>query len=277
MMIDTHTHLNFEAFNDDWREVADRAVAAGIEKMIVVGTDYESSERAVWLANQHESLYASVGIHPHHARSLLAETDPEAAAVSLTARIEGLIQEPKVVAVGEMGLDLHYYKQSKRYTIDNGNQEEWERLIMIQRWLLIAQVQLAEKQALPMIIHSREAGDGVLSLIKEAVNSKVQAVFHCYEGSKKYAHQILESGYYLGFTGNVTYAQDRLEVAATVPMERLLVETDSPYLTPIPHRGLRNEPINVRVVASHLAKTHKVPESLVIEQTTENAKRLFQL
>lgn len=263
-MIDTHTHLNFEAFKDNWQEVADDAVRAGVEKMIVVGTDLESSKRAVEMAQEHEALYAAVGVHPHHARGIMKKIlrpsgvsrnarsaqDGTAALMSEAAEsneavvneIRELAGQPKVVAIGEIGLDKHVYQNSK-YKIQNSKQED-DFLDKLQEQLFVRQVELAVDLNKPLILHSREVGEEVLELISDvrdsiaSLQNDIQGVFHCYEGSKKYLKRILEAGFYVSFTGNITYSHDRAEVAKMVPLNRLLLETDSPLILPEPLRSV---------------------------------------
>lgn len=259
-MIDAHAHLNFKAFADDWLEAADRAVKAGVEKMVVVGTDLETSQRAQEMAQQHPALYAAVGIHPHHARELQ---------MSLV-QIEKLLQHPKVVAIGEVGLDRHLYKQTK---YGDMKETEIENLYKIQKEVFRQEIQMAQNYDKPLIIHSWEAKQDVLEMLPKGI----RGVFHCFEGSKKYLKKILEAGLYVSFTGNITFSADRLDVASLVPLDRLLLETDCPYMSPIPFRGERNEPKNVKLIAEAHAKSRGISVEEVDEVTTENAKRLFKL
>lgn len=310
MLIDTHCHLNFEVFRDNWRGVADEAVRTGVEKMIVVGTDLDSSKRAVELANGYEALYAAVGIHPHHAREFLISNNQLSNNVQLfNEELDKQIQylymlakDPKVVAIGEVGLDKHLYRNSKHQMTND--KQELDTLFRIQKELLVKQVELAISVDKPLIIHSREVGDEVLWIMTKfkAQNPKpVRGVFHCFEGSKRYAKQVLDAGFYISFTGNITYAHDRVEVARTIPLERLLLETDSPYMLPEPLRSdsnnrslseeepaadimpavekgnkrLVNAPANVKIVASYHARSRNIQLNKVIEQTSRNARALF--
>lgn len=287
MLIDTHCHLNFKAFTEDWREVADRAVAAGVTKMIVVGSDLENSRRAVELAKQHPAIWAAVGIHPHYARALAREIPITKHQKSnnfqslndqinkLIAEIAELAREARVVAIGEIGLDYHVPKQSKY------PEELWpitEELKERQRELFIAQLQVAVEVNKPVILHSREAKEEVLSTITNfqfSIFKQIGGVFHCFGGSKKYAKRIMEAGFYVGFDGDITYVPDRLAVSASVPLDRLLLETDSPYLTPVPLRGKRNEPAKVKLVAEAQANARGVTVEEVGRVTDENAEKLF--
>jgi TatD DNase family protein len=275
-MIDTHTHLNFEAFAGKQLEVVERAIAAGVKKMIVVGTDSQSSKEAVEVAKQHPALYASVGIHPHHAQEIFDLPDSEQRLAREINSLKELAGEPKVVAIGEVGLDFHIYTKTKYMAIDKA--EEKERLYRWQRQLLTAQVQLALELGKPLIIHSREAGAKVLEVITEAAAGQpIRGVFHCFEGSFKNLKRVLEAGFEVSFTGNITYVPDRSKVAAQVPLNNLLLETDSPYMTPVPKRGQVNEPVNVKYIAEHHAGVRNLPIDEIIERTSSNAERLFGL
>ncbi len=271
MFVDTHTHLNFKAFSDDWREVVDRAVAGGVEKMIVVGTDIESSKKAVQMAQENKALFASVGIHPHHAKGI---ENNEFRITDLGKKLKELTKHPRVVAIGEVGLDYHTYRNTK-YKTQNPKQE-WKELISMQKKLLSMQVQLARELNKPLIIHSRETKDEVLSFLLGFGKSK-KGVFHCFDGSQKYLKQVLDAGFYVSFTGNITYSEDRARVASLVPLERLFLETDSPFMTPEPHRNKRNEPLHAKLVAKHHASSRGVQLSKVREVTTNNAGVLFGL
>lgn len=271
-MIDTHCHLNFETFDKDWRETADRAIEAGVSKMIVVGTDLATSKRAVELAQLHPALYAAVGIHPHHTKALLSNAKLKTQISELITQIAELAKQPKVVAIGELGLDYHVFKQSK-YPDDL--LEITPELKELQRELFIAQVQLAIELNKPLIIHSREAKEEVLETLSGHFRGEIRGVFHCFGGSKKYTKRILDAGFYLGFDGDITYVPDRLGVATSVPLERLLLETDSPYLTPKPHRGQRNEPINIRLIAEAHARARGIRVEEIMRVTSENAEKLF--
>jgi TatD DNase family protein len=291
MMVDTHTHLNFKAFEDDWGEVVGRALAAGVETMIVVGTNLELSRRAVELGEQHPALFASVGIHPHHARQYITsgasldtsatlENDKDEILKSIQddiERVRELAKSERVVAIGEVGLDKHEYKNSK-YQMSNVK-NDFELLFELQKQLLTEQIELAVAVDKPLILHSREVGDEVLNEISKFKfqNSKLNGVFHCFEGSKKYVRKILDAGFYVSFTGNVTYSQGVGEVAAEVPLERLLLETDCPYMTPTPHRGKRNEPAHVELIARSHAKSRGMEFNDLVWQTRANARELFGL
>lgn len=275
MLIDTHTHLNFKAYSKDWREVVDRAVSDGISKMIVVGTDIESSERAVDLASAHPALYASIGVHPHHVKGL-KNNDQEIS--NLVDQLRSLIKKPKVVAIGEVGLDRHIYKYSK-YEIQNTKKDR-ERIKIFQKILLEEQIKLARDFDLPLILHSREVKEEVLDVVlitAEKINWKAKGVFHCFEGSNKYIKKILDAGFFVSFTGNITYSADRSLVALKVPLNKLLLETDAPFMSPHPFRKERNEPSRVKIIAEHHAVSRSLQLSEVEKVTAYNTKFLFEL
>lgn len=257
MWVDTHSHVNFKAFESDWKEVVERAVAAGVKKIMVVGADLDSSKRAVELAQEHPALYASVGVHPHHARDITI--------IKNIKIIEKLAKYPRVVAIGEIGLDYHLYRNSK-YQITN-DKLEWDKIKKIQKQLFEIQLEIAQELNKPVIIHSREAGEEVLQSIKVSKCKSVKGVFHCFGGSKKYLKKILAAGWYVGFTGQITYVPDRAMVAREVPLDRLLLETDCPYMAPF-REDRRSEPRDVTIIGQFLGEG-------VAQATTANAHELF--
>jgi TatD DNase family protein len=275
-MIDTHTHLNFKSFDKDWQTIVNQSIKAGVEKMIVVGTDIDSSQKAVNLTAGNPPLFASIGIHPHHVKQLKSKTDIP----PLIAKLKAIATQNKVIAIGEIGLDYHYYKNSKYH-----NTKITPHLIDLQKSLLKLQIELAIKQRLPLIIHSREAKEDVLNILKSYfINHKsISGVFHCFDGSIKYAKKIIDAGFYISFTGQITYSQDRNQAAATIPLDRLLLETDCPFMPPEPKRTksedktklLRSQPSDVKIIGSYHAKTRGISVTKVIAQTTKNAYKLF--
>jgi TatD DNase family protein len=280
-MIDTHCHLNFKVYQDDWKDVVNRARANDVEAMFVVGTTIETSKKALLMTKECNFLYATAGIHPHHAKQFLKDPDKMN---SVFDELTVISSDPKVVAVGEIGIDYHEYPASKAYEhvpLD-------EKLLFIQKELFIKQVELAVKLRKPVIVHSRKAKDEVLSLLlsmEERLGMKIHGVFHCFEGSKKYAKRILEAGFYISFTGNITYDRGRAEVSKTIPLDRLLLETDSPYMTPEPLRSergssdkvLRNEPSSVKIIGQYHAKLRGISSDEVFAATSENAQCLFSI
>lgn len=272
-MIDTHCHLNFKAFESNWNDVISRAQQAGVRAFIIVGTDYPTSLKAIEIAECTPGAYAAVGIHPHHAQSITTVSDLKAALV----QIEPLIQKPKVVAIGEVGLDYHHYQETKHKPLETN--AAWQNFKQIQLELFSCQILFAQKYDKPLIMHSREAGEDVLNQLShnQVPNNLLQGVFHCFDGSKKYAKKIIEAGFFISFTGNVTYVPDRMEVAIGVPMDRLLLETDSPYMSPYPLRNQVNEPANILNIAQAHARSRNTSVVEIIEKTTLNAVNLFKL
>lgn len=251
-LIDTHAHLNDSKFAGDIDEVVARAEAAGVERIIVCGYDLESSQSAVKLARRFDCIYATVGVHPHDAKHYSAEIEPV---------LTELAGYEKVLAIGEIGLDYHY---------DFSPRPE-------QRAAFEAQIELAWKLRMPIVVHSRESNDEALEVLRDHARNIIGCVFHCFSGDENFARQVLDMGFYIGVDGPVTYkASEKLRrVIEMCPMDRLLIETDCPYLTPIPHRGKRNEPAYVRYVAEEVARIKAVPIEELAEATTANARRLL--
>lgn len=252
MLFDTHVHLNAEQFEEDLTEVIARAKEAGVSNMLVVGFDRPTITRAMELIEEYEFLYAAVGWHPVDAIDM---TDAD------LDWIESLAAHPKVVAIGEMGLDYHWDKSPKD----------------IQMEVFRKQIRLAKKVELPIIIHNREATADILTILNEENAAEVGGIMHCFSGSAETAKVCLEMNFYISLGGPVTFknAKKPKEVAAEVPLERLLIETDCPYLAPHPFRGKRNEPAYVKLVAEQIAAIKQIPVEEVSRITTENAKKLF--
>ncbi len=251
-MFDSHAHLNDEQFQDDLADVLQRAKAAGVQGIINIGYDLESSRRAVQLAEQNEALYAVIGVHPHDAKTMEAE---------VRSQLEMLGQHPKVVAVGETGLD-YYYDHSPRETQKSVFKEHFD---------------LARQLNKPVVIHSRDAAADTFAIVEE--NSDVRCVLHCYSGSLEMAEKYLELGHVISFAGPITFknASRLRSVAAGVPMERTLIETDCPYLAPVPYRGQRNEPSYVPKVAEQLAELHGITVEEVHRTTAANTRHFFAI
>lgn len=277
-MIDTHTHLNFKAFAKDWKEVVDRSIQKGVTGIIVVGTDIESSQRAVEMAAESPTIYASVGIHPHHVKALLNDPNSTEAIALLCNEITKLAQHQKVVAIGEVGLDYHYYKYSK-YILTQST-EETATLLRLQQILLEQQIQIAHQLKKPLIMHSREAKQDLLKILltyQENNHCSLNGVFHCFDGSKKYAKKIIDTGFYISFTGNITYDNGRQDVSKTIPLEKILLETDAPYMTPKSSNLKRNNPTSVTIIAETHAQLRNLPISTISEQTIKNTHQLFNI
>ncbi len=255
MLIDTHTHLDDTRYDGDRDETIERAREAGVGAFLTIGCDLATSRSAVTLADRHADVYASVGVHPHEVKHIGDGWYDE---------LRRLARHEKVVAYGEIGLDYHYNHSSP--------QEQRQRFR--------EQVQLARELRRPVIIHTREAQQDTIAILKEEMASEVGGVFHCFSGDAWLAKDALDLGFYLSFSGILTFQNATMlrEIARQTPLDRVLIETDCPYLTPVPHRGKRNEPAFVSHVARQLAEIHSELSLEKIEQaTTDNARRLFRL
>ena len=254
MLIDTHCHLDFDRFDEDRNEVVSRMITAGVKRVIVPALDPDNWHAVLDLADQYDSVYAAVGVHPN---SCAGWTD------EWINTLEQKASHPKVVAIGEIGLD--YY---------------WNRAPQdVQRHAFALQLGLAAKLNLPVIVHNRESDRDVLSALAacELAGKDDPGVLHSFSGDRSIAREALAMGYCLGFTGPVTYknAVETRHVAAMVAEEKTLIETDAPFLAPQQHRGRRNEPAYVTLVAEKIAEVRQVSPELIAEQTTRNARRLF--
>lgn len=268
-LIDTHAHLQFKAYDSDRAEVIKRNLKE-LAAIINVGADLDSSENAVKLTEKYDQLYASVGIHPHHAEKYYQTRQ-------YLSKLEKLIDQPKVVAVGEIGLDLHEYKPLRVLRSDELQNSPPPNLEK-QRQVFHRQVSLALKFKNPIIFHCRDAYDGLYEEIKQ-YKGRVFGVVHCFMGSWQQAEKFLNLGLYISFTGNITYKGNDalLEIAKKVPEDKLLVETDAPYLSPEGRRGMRNEPLYVKMVAETFALLKGWGLPKVAEKTTQNAQQLFKI
>lgn len=253
-LIDTHCHLDFERFNEDREAVVERAVQAGVQRIIVPGLDLQNCTAVLKLTERFEHVHAAVGIHPNST----AKWDD-----GWIAELRDLAQHEKVIAIGEIGLD-NYWNKSPQTT---------------QHWALSAQLKLAAELNLPVIIHNREANEDIIRVLAESpLAGKDRAgVLHSFSGDWGTAYAALQMGFYIGFTGPLTFKKsDGLRrLAAKVPADRIVIETDAPFLTPKPYRGKRNEPAYVSYVAAMLAEIQNVETAVAAQQTTENAIRLF--
>jgi len=257
-LVDSHCHLDARRFDKDREAVIARAAENDVTRIVNPGVDLPSSRAAVELAQQHECIYAAVGVHPHDAKTLDANVLKE---------LERLAAFPKVVAIGEIGLD-YYRDLSPRDA---------------QRRAFEAQLELAAELGLPVIVHDRDAHDDVLAILRDwhsslhSPRSTLYGVAHSFSGDVALAERWLALGFLIGVSGPVTYQNaDRLrDVARAIPLERLLIETDAPYLTPEPHRGRRNEPAYVRLVAQAVAKAKRLNFEQVAAHTSANARALF--
>lgn len=256
MLIDTHCHLDFERFDEERDQVVERAAAAGVGRIIVPALDLDNAPAVLALAERYETVYAAVGVHPNSAAGWQE---------SWLAPLRRLARHEKVVAIGEIGLD--YYWQRTPHDVQHA--------------AFSAQLALAAELSLPVIVHNREAGADVIRLLLASplAGKAEPGVLHSFSAPPEIAAQALAAGYYLGFTGPLTFKKsDELRrIAAAAPRDRLLVETDAPFLAPHPHRGQRNEPAYVALVAAELARLHGMEPAEMAAQTTANATRLFGL
>ncbi len=254
MFIDTHVHLNADQYDEDLQDVIDRALKSKVEKMVVIGFDRKTIRRAIELADSYEFIYAVIGWHPVDAIDCTAE-DLE--------WIEQLAGHEKVVGIGETGLDYHWDKSPKD----------------IQHDVFRKQIQLAKRVNLPIIIHNREATEDVMTILREEGAEQVGGVMHCFGGSVETAYQSIDMNFMISLGGPVTFknAKKPKQVAAEIPLEHLMIETDAPYLAPHPYRGKRNEPSYVPLVAEEIARLKELPVETVAEATTANAKRFYKL
>ncbi len=251
-LVDTHAHLDASDYRNDRAAVVTRAASNSVG-IITVGVDQQSSRAAVQLAKRHRLIWASVGVHPHEAKTL-----DEA----VLSDLEKLTQREQVVAIGEIGLD-YYRDLSPR---------------AVQRRAFREQIALAQKLNLPIIVHNRDSTDDLLAVLRE-LSSSYRGVIHSFLGSTAQADAFLSLGFHLGIGGPITFTKtdDLREAVRHVPLEKILLETDCPYLSPVPHRGKRNEPAYVKHVAEAVSKIKEIPTQKVEQVTTENATRLFRL
>lgn len=258
-MVDSHCHLNFRSFDGREAAVLGRARAAGVTGLIVPSTNVETSKKAVALARRFSEVYGAVGIHPIHAGSGTLEGISEL--YTLTAA-------PKVVAIGECGLDWYLLTRlgrPHRYP----DQET-------QKSLLGQMLNLAEDAGKPLILHCREAYEDLWSFLKSH-SSRFSGVLHCFQGTVREVEKFLDLGFLIGFTGTATFGNPPAEVIKAVPLDRLLIETDAPYLAPAPVQDKENEPANLVYTAEFLAATFNVALSKIVQATSENAERLFRI
>lgn len=251
-LVDTHAHLDSERFASDLPQVIETARAAGVTQILTIGCDLLSSRKSVELAQDYDSVYAAVGIHPHHARDVSAET---------LAELKSLSQQSKVVAIGEMGLD--YYRDHCPHDI--------------QQSAFRQQIQLAKEVALPIVIHDRDAHRDVLRILREEQAQQVGGVLHCFSGDLSMARACIEMGFYLSFPGTLTYPANQTlrEIAEAISTDHILLETDCPYLAPQYRRGKRNEPAFVRDTAQELARIKGLSLADIARVTRLNSFRLF--
>jgi len=252
MLVDTHVHLNARQFSDDRDEVIQRAFDAGVSRMVVVGFDEETIRLAMEIVEEHDDIYAAVGWHPVDA------IDYKEAHLE---RLEELSKHPKVVAIGEMGLDYHWDTSPKN----------------VQEQVFRKQIRLAKKVKMPIIIHNREATTDVIRILQEEKVEEIGGIMHCYSGTMEEVQPCLDMNFHISLGGPVTFknAKEAKEVAKIIPLDKLLVETDAPFLAPHPYRGKRNEPSYVTLVAKEIAQLRGMEYEEVANITTKNALNFF--
>lgn len=254
MLIDSHVHLDDERFDGD-RDILIKSLKSnGIELVINIGADMKSSVDSIELAKRYDNIYAAIGVHPHSASEMTENTLDE---------LRDMAKEDKVIAIGEIGLD-YYYDNSPRDI-----QRKWFR----------EQLELAKELDLPVIIHSRDATKETYDIIKEAQDGTLRGVLHCFSGSVEVAMEYIKLGFYISIGGTVTFKNSRVvrEVAEAVPLDKFLVETDCPYLTPEPYRGKRNEPMFVKYAAEKIVEIRGISFEELSKATNKNTKELFRI
>lgn len=251
-IFDSHAHYDDGRFDKDRDTVLRSLHAAGIDWVCNIGSDLPSSRKSTALAEQYSFIWAAVGIHPHNAVDAVPQDYDE---------LRALLSRPRVVALGEIGLDYHYDFSPR----------------MVQLEFFARQMELARELSVPVVIHEREASRDCMDVVRQY--PEVNGVFHCYSGSVETARELVERGWYLGFTGVITFDNARrpLEVLRSIPNDRILVETDCPYLTPVPHRGERNDSRMLRFTVAKAAETLGMKPDELAALTAENAKRFYRI
>lgn len=270
-MIDAHCHLNFHSFENDLDKVVERALKANVQTIVNVGTSILSSGKAVEFAHEYPNMYAIVGIHPHHADKTDRKFEGEIQSDWLE-KLKDLANDEKVIAIGEVGLD--YFKYKSNGIVDKKLQfDAFEK-----------QIELSIDLGLPLQIHNRQAGEDVIKILSK-YKGRLQnppGMFHCFAGTKEVLKDALDLGFYIGYDGNITYegvASGETvvlsDLARLTPIDRLMTETDSPFLTPVPLRGSRNEPKNVIIIGEYIANLKEVSFKELEEATASNFRKLF--
>lgn len=252
MFIDTHAHLFYPNFKDDLNDVLNRAKEEGIDNILIPATDIATSKEVIGLTGKYDFIYGAVGVHPH---------DSENWDKSWINELKELAAHNKIKAIGEIGLDYYY---------DFSPVEK-------QKEAFRDQIELAIELNLPIVVHTRESDDDIYEIIKSYKDRNLKAQFHCFSGDKEKAKRLLDLGHYISFTGNITFkkADELREVVKYIPLNKLMIETDSPFLTPVPHRGKRNEPAYVKLVGEQIAEIHNISLEDVGRVTSYNAFKFF--
>jgi TatD DNase family protein len=282
-LIDTHTHVNFSAFKEDADEVIRRTLQEDIG-MVIVGSQYKTSKRALEYANKYErGVYATVGLHPVHLEDSIVENEGEEGDYKFKTRAEEfnydsyekLADFKKIVAIGEIGLDYYHISLKK----------DIEKVKDKQKQVFYKQLVLAREKDLPVIIHCRQAHDDMIKILQDFKNEykellpkdKTWGVMHCFSGDEDLAWKYFNLGLLVSFTGLITFSKQWDNLIRKVPLDKIMIETDSPYMTPEPYRGHRNEPALVYYVAKHIADIREISIEKVAKITTDNAKKFFSI
>lgn len=252
---DSHAHINLHHYDNDRKEVIEKIFASGVEKIVIPGVDMETITSAIALAEEYpDKIYTGIGYHP---------TDSIKWDDTIYEKMKELAKKPCVVAVGEIGLDYYWDTAPKD----------------VQHDIFKQQIELAHELDLPVIIHTRDSHIDTLKMLKENNADKTGGIFHCFSGDVNFAKDCVDFGFYLSFAGNITFknAQNLRDAAKETPLDKILIETDSPYLTPMPDRGKRNDPSYVRFVAKQIADVKNISVEEVAEQTYQNAMNIFKI
>lgn len=269
MLIDTHCHLNFKAFDGRLEEIICNAKKAGIERIVVPGTDFNTSLKAIEIAERFDGVYAAVGIHPHHVKKYQISNIKYQKDLK---KIERLLNHPKVVAVGEIGLDRHVYEKTKyeNYQIN-------EEFIELQKYFFIEQIKLAKKYKKSVIIHNRQAKKDILKILTDLIDSAdltdYRLVFHCCEPDEDLLDFAIKNKIFIGVDGDVVYWREKQEFIKKVHLDLLVLETDAPFLSPF--KKFPNEPKNIAFIAEFIAKLLNCSTEKIKKTTTKNAEKLF--
>lgn len=253
-MIDTHAHLNIECYKGRIDEILAESKIAGVQKVIIPGVVPNEFDSIIDLVEKYDNLYGAVGVQPEEISAL-----PE----NWADIVENYADHPKIVAIGEIGLDYYWIKEQENHDL--------------QKEIFIKQIEIAKRKNLPVLIHDREAHSDTFDIIKEYSGGKIPVVMHCFSGSPEFAVRCLKEGWYLALGGVVTFknAKKTKEVARIIPLDKLLLETDSPYLTPVPYRGRENSPAYVKFVAEEIARIRGISFEEIDCVTTQNTKKIF--
>lgn len=255
-MIDTHAHINMDCYKDRFDELLEDIKSSGVEKVIIPGVIPSDFAGIADMAEKYDMLYGAVGVHPSELKDLPSDW---------LQQVEKFISRKKIVAIGEIGLDYYWDKEEENHNF--------------QKDVFIQQIELAKKYKLPVLIHDREAHGDCFDILSNLINGEIPVIMHCFSGSAEFAKQCLKQGWYLALGGVITFknAKKMKEVAKLIPLDKLLLETDSPYLTPVPHRGEENSPAYVRFVAEEIASIKGISFEEVDRATTQNAYKIFNL